>query len=361
MHATLGPIESELGSTWIDREEVIHSLLLALLTRQHVLLIGPPGTGKTELLKDLCSRVEGADFFHLDMNASKSEDDILGPLDVGLYDREGRWERSVEGYLPSAHLALLDEVGRGSKFGLDALLRIMAERQVRNGSRIIDVPLITLVAGSNDPLRDWPALNDRFLLRHQLGYISDRDVPRLLRSSTRTAGATVTLEALTGAQKAVQDVILTSSVETAIVKIRRELHEAGVMISDRRLRQSVSILQAEAHLNSRTTTSLSDLPVLRHAYWLDPDQYLTVSRIVMKHTGATVDFEVNRALTDIIAGAGQLSRLPASQRQDKAATLAAELESLQGRAGDSSTAIRDRLREAITAVTQALVGASEAI
>lgn len=40
-------IEIELNLTLIERDEVVRTLLLALLTRQHAVLLGPPGTANT--------------------------------------------------------------------------------------------------------------------------------------------------------------------------------------------------------------------------------------------------------------------------------------------------------------------------
>lgn len=39
-------IQKELTVQFVEREEVIEGLLIAMIARQHALLIGPPGTGE---------------------------------------------------------------------------------------------------------------------------------------------------------------------------------------------------------------------------------------------------------------------------------------------------------------------------
>lgn len=50
-------IEDELNLTLFEREEVIRACLLALLTRQHAVLIGPPGTGKSYVVTEIARRI----------------------------------------------------------------------------------------------------------------------------------------------------------------------------------------------------------------------------------------------------------------------------------------------------------------
>ena len=53
----LRAIEAELGALFVEREEVVRAMLLALLSREHLALIGPPGTAKSMLIIELAKRV----------------------------------------------------------------------------------------------------------------------------------------------------------------------------------------------------------------------------------------------------------------------------------------------------------------
>ena len=59
-------LRSELKDYFKERGEVVDGALTALLSKQHLLLIGPPGTAKTNLVETLCKSITGAKyFFHL--------------------------------------------------------------------------------------------------------------------------------------------------------------------------------------------------------------------------------------------------------------------------------------------------------
>jgi MoxR-like ATPase len=49
--------ERELMVSLIERDEVIRASLVALLTRQHLVVLGPPGTAKSALVTELSRRI----------------------------------------------------------------------------------------------------------------------------------------------------------------------------------------------------------------------------------------------------------------------------------------------------------------
>jgi MoxR-like ATPase len=53
----LQAIERELTASLIERDEVIRASLAALLARQHLVVLGPPGTGKSALVTELARRI----------------------------------------------------------------------------------------------------------------------------------------------------------------------------------------------------------------------------------------------------------------------------------------------------------------
>lgn len=56
-------IRQKLNERFYDREEEVEALLTALLSRQHLLFIGPAGTGKSQLASMLGEIIEGSHFF----------------------------------------------------------------------------------------------------------------------------------------------------------------------------------------------------------------------------------------------------------------------------------------------------------
>ena len=51
----LATVRRELKQRFVERDEIVDGLLIALLARQHVLLIGPPGSAKSMLARDVIS------------------------------------------------------------------------------------------------------------------------------------------------------------------------------------------------------------------------------------------------------------------------------------------------------------------
>src|SRR5689334_23974188 len=102
----------ELSSALIERDEEVDLVLTALLANEHVLLVGPPGCGKSLLLDSVLSWTGGTRFTIL-LTKFTTVDELMGPVSVaGL--REDRYVRVTTGKLPEADYGFIDEVFKGS-------------------------------------------------------------------------------------------------------------------------------------------------------------------------------------------------------------------------------------------------------
>jgi len=81
-------------------------------------------------------------------------------------------------------------------------------------------------------------------------------------------------------QKMVANVDVTPVMDS-IVELRRNLRNEGIIASDRRFKQAISVIKAHALFNSRTVASTDDLRVLQHIMWDEPDQIRTVRKVIM--------------------------------------------------------------------------------
>ena len=63
VHAKVLAVRDDLTNNLIDRAEAIDAAILALLVRAHLLLLGPPGTAKSLLVREVTSRIVGATYF----------------------------------------------------------------------------------------------------------------------------------------------------------------------------------------------------------------------------------------------------------------------------------------------------------
>lgn len=127
----------------LEREIEVRLLLLAALCGEHLLLLGPPGTAKSELSRRLSSLCGGKYFERLLTRFSVPEE-LFGPLSMkGLENDE--YIRQIEGYLPTAEVAFIDEIFKANSAILNALLTLLNERLFDNGNARIKSPLLCLV------------------------------------------------------------------------------------------------------------------------------------------------------------------------------------------------------------------------
>src|SRR5262249_46230450 len=135
----------ELSAALIERDEEVDLVLTALLAREHVLLVGPPGTAKSLLLDSVMRWLSGRTFTALLTKFSQPEE-LFGPVSVaGL--KEDRYVRITAGKLPEAEGCFLDELFKASSAILNTLLRLLNERVFDRGDgTLMRVPLRICVA-----------------------------------------------------------------------------------------------------------------------------------------------------------------------------------------------------------------------
>jgi MoxR-like ATPase len=285
----LQQVRRELKDLFIERDELVDGVLCAVLARQHVLMLGPPGTAKSLLAREVCRRVSGGGYFQWLLTKFTTPEEIFGPISLSELE-QGRYERVTGGKLPEARVAFLDEVFKANSAILNALLTVLNERQFHQGTRVVDVPLQSLLAASNElPEEDeLAALYDRFLLRFTVGYIEhDFRFARLLRlDPPRHDGATTLApEELAALQAAAAGVEVPDQVLRDVIDLRRALNAEGVVASDRRYRQAVDVLRAAAALDGRAAVEPGDLRWLNHVLWSDPEEKPKVAKAIAAVAG----------------------------------------------------------------------------
>ena len=282
-------LEQSLRSLFFERDEVIRGLLVALLARQHLVLLGPPGAAKSDLAETLCGAI-GARFFNKTVNPLTSPDELLGPVSAKKLVEEDRYERHLAGMLGEAEIAVINEIWKCNSATLNALLDVVNERRITNGDRVVPVPLQTMMATSNempDPDENLQALWDRFVLRYVVDYVKqDASFDGLLsigdRGGKSLQGAPrLSLQDLTAAQQAAARVDiapLRPLLRQLWLDARERLH---VSVSDRRWVWFAGLVKAHAFLDGRAVAASDDLVILADALWAEPEQRRDVRRHIL--------------------------------------------------------------------------------
>lgn len=280
----LRKIRAELKARYLERDEVIDGAFCALLTGSHLLLVGPPGTAKSQLANDVCRRIEGAHYFQWLLTKFTTPEELFGAVSLkGLENDEYR--RVTAGKLPEAHIVFLDEIFKASSSILNTLLTVMNERIFYNGTEKTAIPLITLFGASNElPSEEdeLEALYDRFLLRYVVDYIKEdfRFLKMLNSDDGETGGLTITSSELESCAAGAREVAVPSNILKLISRIRKELAKKGIVPSDRRYKHSVSLLKARAYLEGRGSVSEEDLRLFENVLWREPGERAEIQSVI---------------------------------------------------------------------------------
>nr|WP_232308789.1 AAA family ATPase [Methanosarcina lacustris] len=287
MKETLLEIKSEFTDYFKEREAEINGSLLAVLSGENLLFLGPPGTAKTQLARSICQIIEGGNFYNYLLTSFSTPEELFGPLSLKALE-EDEFRRNIEGCLPTAHIALLDEIFKASSAILNSLLTILNERKYHNGKEIVDVPLLSVFGASNElPEEDesLEALYDRFLFRYRLSYIQDdENFKNLLFREPEDFRpiASLPVSEIERLRKSANFLPVDPDVEIIITELRRNLQLQEIEISDRRWKRIVQVLKVAACSSGCPAVDRTMALLLQHMLWNLPEERETIRKTVFK-------------------------------------------------------------------------------
>src|SRR6185295_4550242 len=146
--ARLAQLARALEARFLGKDEVIRLLLIATIAGEHAVLVGPPGTAKSALIR-MYARLIQAKYFEYLLTRFTEPNEIFGPVDIAAF-REGRYQRRIEGMLPASEVVFLDEVFKSNSAILNSLLTLLNERRYTSGGVVIKAPLLSCFGASNE-------------------------------------------------------------------------------------------------------------------------------------------------------------------------------------------------------------------
>lgn len=281
MHKHFANLRSELNSAFPERRDVVEGALAAILARESVILLGPPGTAKSATVRAIAQAFNGTYFERL-LNRFSTPEELFGPVSLKGLEND-RFVRVTTGKLPEAEFAFVDEIFKSNSAVLNSMLAILNERLFANDGAPVSVPLVSLFAASNElpEGKELEALFDRFLLRFDVQYLlAASNVRAVLAASEPTIATRLTMDDLRRAQAEVAAVKVTDETIDALLAIRDACRAEGIVASDRRWKKSLGIVRASAWLAGEKNTSPEDLAILVDSLWRDPKDRPKVGRIV---------------------------------------------------------------------------------
>jgi len=273
----------EVEAMLVGRSAEVRAVITALVAREHCVFLGPPGTAKSMVIDQTVRRISGARYFWIQLFGQTPPTDVFGQVSLQALEDEDVNRRNVEGHLPDAHYAFLDEIFEAQSSILVGCNSIMQERSYMNGNEKVAVPLRAMFAASNVVPEDkgLAALYDRFLLRlvvDPLAEVDDIKAMLQLPEPVADPAPLVSLDELDRAHEAALAVRVPDEVIEAFVEVLTRLRgaEDPVEVSDRRKRKCMRLVQATAWLAGRDEAAIPDLGMIRHALWTRPEERATV-------------------------------------------------------------------------------------
>jgi MoxR-like ATPase len=303
----------EIERVVVGKRAALTLILTTVLARGHVLIEDLPGLGKTLIARSFAAAL-GLDFTRVQFTPDLLPADLLGST---VYDMQsGRFD-----FRPGpifTNLLLADEINRTPPKTQAALLEAMAEGQVSIDGATHRLPQPFIVLATDNPIEyegTYPlpeAQLDRFAVRLELRYLSERDEASMLRrrldrgSAEATVSQVVDAHDLLAMRESVEQVSVHEDVLHYVVSLAaasRHHPQVAVGASPRAELDLVQLARARALLLGRDYVIPEDIkalavPAVAHRITLRPEMW------VRKIQGADVVEDLLRRLPVPRTGGG---------------------------------------------------------
>ena len=282
----------EMNRGIYEKETEVALSLLAAVAGESIIILGPPGVAKSMVARRLKAAFKNAKSFEYLMSRFSTPDEIFGPVSIALLKSSDRYERAIDGYLPTADVVFLDEIWKAGPAIQNTLLTVINEKLFRNG---FDQMLLDGDDGMEAACDEqWQISNEEY---------------DLWTESIKAIGvADDLLACIHVVRKALGAVAMATSDE-----------RHNVYVSDRRWKKIVKLLRTSAFLQDRKQAELADLLPIYHCLWNEPDERDDIRRIVIRSLFAEFGTTLAKMKMAIEADV-RLSRMHDAAKKAKAAT-----------------------------------------
>lgn len=273
-------VRQEIAKEIIGQQNVVDSVVMALMTGGNILLEGMPGLGKTRLVQTI-SNVMSMSFKRIQFTPDLMPADITG-TNIMVRDETGSAFKFEPGPV-FANIVLADEINRATPKTQSALLEAMQEHTVTVGDTSYMLPAPFFVLATQNPIEQegtYPlpeAQLDRFIMKVLVEFPTREELKGIvgLTEGVAAGKAERIMDAamLTEIQRMVQEMPIADAVMDRILDIVMATHQPNKYIregvSPRAAQNMIRCSRARAFMNGRLNVSFEDVeavayPVLRH-------------------------------------------------------------------------------------------------
>lgn len=276
-----------LNNAFLERTDVIDGVIASVITEQNCFLFGAPGTGKSELVRQIANGFNGCKFFGYLLSPTTDPSELYGPVAVSKL-LEDEYTRDIKGYLPDSNIAFLDELFRGSSAVLNSLLQVLNERTFNNGKELVQTKIKSVVAATNSfPSEEsLQAFCDRFLFRPTIEGLKKPTSKRklydwALSGKRPEVSSELTIESLESLKQAANKVDASDEFIDIFTECMDMLESRGMVISDRRRVQILKFLRGWAVVQGDDTLHPDYLhQTLHHIVYQSEEDLETIKEVV---------------------------------------------------------------------------------
>jgi MoxR-like ATPase len=285
----------ELESRLIEREQLIRLVVLAIFSKQHMFLIGPPGVSKSLTMRLLNNTIDSSKYWELQMAKSTKIEQLFG---TKITNESGEIIYSGKNTMLTSHIIGLDELFKADYEVLNDILQLLVDRYYTSGDGVSHhTDIISVFGASNEypTSKEMLPFLDRFMFWCYVKPIQDYnkrvDFFKGNFIKTPLTKKLFTLDDISYINKeVVESVSIDDEISMHYTKLTDKIIRRDVRVSDRKLIHILEIvIKTSAYLNNRTKVDYSDLFLLLHTAWHSEIERVRVEEVIYQYFFKTIE------------------------------------------------------------------------
>ena len=278
-------IINEMNGKLIEREKVIPIILLTIFSKQHMLLLGPPGVAKTHAIELISEFAKELKYFEYLITNGTTLDELFGSK---VTTPDGTIAYNIDHSMLDSHLVFVDELYKAPSHLINSLLGVThtSRSYFQRGRGKMSSPMISMFAASNElPENDAAiAFEDRILFKFWVDDIKElENIKRFAKRDfdrSKEFSVSISLDEMSDVSAKSKDVHIHDNFVAIFADIKVRLATEKISLSGRKLQTSLDIFQTSAYLNGRDFINLSELFLLVDIAWRHFDEIDRVKRVI---------------------------------------------------------------------------------